>query len=61
MPHVKILSYFNFRVIYVVLESSKKLSIKAKIPENILRASVTRKPKAVRKLVMIWNVIIKIP
>lgn len=39
----------------------KKLSIKAKIQESFLGASITRKPKPVRKLVMIWNVDIKMP
>lgn len=54
--------YFNVSIIYVVPGSSKKkLSIKAKTQESFLGASITRKPKPVRKLVMIWNVDIKMP
>lgn len=54
---------FNVNIIYVVPGSSKKkkLSIKAEIEASFLGASITRKPKPVRKLVMIWNVDIKMP
>lgn len=62
MFYGNIFMYFNFSIIYGVPGSfKKKLSIKANIQKSLLRASITRKPKPVRKLVMIWNVDIKMP